>query len=210
MFFTKITNYCRASLFIIFIITLLVACGQDPVDNGGDGTGTDTPENSDGYEDIKVVDGKVRFYISEKENSTRTASGLSARNWATSTVVVNGKSYPVEFTDEQTPRPYIEVMESNNYNAVLQTPSSSMWFGSSAYSNVNLPHSQIYHMESAHIRPFPMYANYDKAKYSLTIGKFNFRLGKSVKIKVEDVDLALRRAEFSLVEYYGEQENKSE
>ena len=50
-------------------------------------------------------------------------------------------------------------------------------------------------------------ANYDKAKYSLTIGKFNFRLGKSVKIKVEDVDLALRRAEFSLVEYYGEQEN---
>ncbi|MBQ2394329.1 MAG: hypothetical protein II307_01040, partial [Alistipes sp.] len=48
MFFTKITNYCRASLFIIFIITLLVACGQDPVDNGDDGTGTDTPENSDG------------------------------------------------------------------------------------------------------------------------------------------------------------------
>lgn len=53
-------------------------------------------------------------------------------------------------------------------------------------------------------------ANYDKAKYSLTIGKFNFRLGKSVKIAVEDVDLALRRAEFTLVEYYGEQENKSE
>ena len=130
MFFTKITNYCRASLFVIFIITLLVACGQDPVDNGNDNTDTDSPENSDGYEDIKVVDGKVRFYISEKENSTRTASGLSARNGATSTVVVNGKSYPVEFTDEQTPRPYIEVMESNNYNAVLQTPSSSMWFGS--------------------------------------------------------------------------------
>ncbi|MBE7090204.1 MAG: ribonuclease R [Clostridiales bacterium] len=53
-------------------------------------------------------------------------------------------------------------------------------------------------------------ANYDKAKYSLTIGKFNFRLGKSVKIAVEDVDLALRRAEFTLVEYYGEQENRSE
>ena len=185
MFSTKITNYCRTNLFIIFIITLLVACGQDPVDNGNDNTDTDSPENSDGYEDIKVVDGKVRFYISEKENSTRTASGLSARNWATSTVVVNGKSYPVEFTDEQTPRPYIEVMESNNYNAVLQTPSSSMWFGSSAYSNVNLPHSQIHHMESAYIRPFPMYANYDKATGNKLIFNDGFAM-VVVKLKGSD------------------------
>ena len=194
MFFTKITNYCRASLFIIFIITLLVACGQDPVDNGDDGTGTDTPENSDGYEDIKVIDGKVRFYISEKENSTRTASGLSARNWATSKVVVNGKSYDVAFTEEQSPRPYVEVAEAGSYNATLQTPSSGMWFGSSAYSNVNLPHSQIYHMESAHIRPFPMYASYSKESGNKLIFNDGFAMivvklkgsAKISSIKVED------------------------
>ena len=148
-------------LALMPLFALFVACGEDPTNEEKPDEKPDTG-GEDGYEDIRVVDGKVRFYISEKENSTRTASGLSARNWATSKVVVNGKSYNVEFTDEQTPRPYIEVTESGNYNAVLQTPSSGMWFGTSAYTNVILPYSQIYHLESAHIRPFPMYASYTK------------------------------------------------
>lgn len=157
----KLTKKLLAILALLPVFALFVACGEDPTNSEGTNDKPDSG-NESGYEDIKVVDGKVRFYISERENSTRTASGMSARNWATSKVVVNGKSYSVEFTDEQTPRPYVEVAESGNYNAVLQTPSSGMWFGSSAYANVKLPHSQIYHMESAYIRPFPMYANYTK------------------------------------------------
>lgn len=41
--------------------------------------------------------------------------------------------------------------------------------------------------------------NFDKKKYSLTIGKHTFRLGQTVRISVEDVDLIMRKAEFILV-----------
>ena len=96
----KLTKKLLAILALLPVFALFVACGEDPTNNDGP---NDKPgsEDESGYEDIKVVDGKVRFYISERENSTRTASGMSARNWATSKVVVNGKSYSVEFTDEQ-------------------------------------------------------------------------------------------------------------
>ena len=157
----RLSGRAVAMLVVLPIFALCVACGEDPL--SGDNPNNNPGEGgTDGYEDIKVVDGKVRFYLSEQENSTRTASGMSARNWATSKVVVNGKSYSVEMTDEETARPYVEVVESGSYNAVLQTPSSGVWFEGSAYSNVKLPHSQIYHMESAHLRSFPMYAAYAK------------------------------------------------
>ena len=46
-------------------------------------------------------------------------------------------------------------------------------------------------------------ANFDKKKYTFSIGKHTFRLGQSVRISVYDVDLIARKAEFILV---GEEE----
>ena len=113
-----------AVLAVMPMLALAVACGDDPTSgNGGETTGGegDKPgtggDNTEKYEDIKVVGGKVRFYLSEKENSTRTATNLSSRDWAKSSVIMNGKTYEVALTEEATPRPYVEVDESSSYTA---------------------------------------------------------------------------------------------
>ena len=150
------------------MFALSIACGEDPTpNNNGDNSGEgDKPGteggNTEKYEDIKVVNGKVRFYLSEAENSTRTATGLSARDWAKSKVVMNGKNYEISLTEGENPRPYVEVDEANSYSASLITTSSGRWHGSSTYSDIKLTHSQIYHTSSSNIKSFPMYGSYSK------------------------------------------------
>ena len=57
-------------LALLPIFALMVACGDDPV--SGDNPKDDPTEQpgdkpaEEEYEDIKVVDGKVRFYLREK------------------------------------------------------------------------------------------------------------------------------------------------
>ena len=47
--------------------------GEKGIDDPGN------PENpGNGYEDIKVVDGKVRFYLLESENAARKSMGVGA------------------------------------------------------------------------------------------------------------------------------------
>ena len=120
----KLTKKLLAMLALMPLFALFVACGEDPTTGNEDpGTGdTEQPGTTPGgeeekYEDIKVVNGMVRFYLYEKENSTRTSTGLTKRDWAKSSVIINGKSYQVELTDAETPRPYVEVAESSSYNA---------------------------------------------------------------------------------------------
>lgn len=153
------------AITILLSVFTFVMCGEDPTTgNGNDDNGPNNAGDSDSYEDIKVVDGKVRFYLSEHENSPRAASGMSARNWTTSKVVVNGKEYEIQFTDEQEPRPFADVDASisGRYDAILLALTSSQWYENSAYSDVRLSHAQSFHMMSAHIRSFPMYASYSK------------------------------------------------
>ena len=155
-------------LALIPMFALAIACGEDPTsNNNGDNSDEGDKPNTEGdniekYEDIKVVNGKVRFYLSEKEDATRTITGLSARDWAKSSVIMNGKTYAVALTDEKTSRPYVEVDEANSYNASLITSTSNRWHGSSTYSDIKLTHSQIYHTSASSIKAFPMYASYSK------------------------------------------------
>ena len=168
----NLTKRLIALLAIVPMFVLFVACGDDPTNNNpngddptdqpGDNPGGGTGEEEEKYEDIKVVDGKVRFYLKEKPNSTRTATGLTARDWAKSSVIMNSKSYEISLTDESTPRPYIEVPESGNYNATLITPDSKKWYGTSTYSDIKLPYSQFRHTAANVIKSFPMYGSYSK------------------------------------------------
>lgn len=159
-------NLIKAGRWFMLVAMFVagVACGDDPTSATGPGKDPDKPSSDENYEDIKVVDGKVRFYLEEKSGAVRTAGGLKARNWATTRAQVNGKSYNIEFTDEETPRPYIEVNASStdSYNVVLLASGASQWYESSVYTNVRLSHSQIYHFAESHIRSYPMYATYSK------------------------------------------------
>ena len=159
----KLTKKLFAMLALLPIFALCVACGEDPTgQDGPNNNGDDPNDEQEQYEDIKVVDGKVRFYLKEKENSTRTATNMTARDWAKSKVEMNGKSYSVQLSDEKTPRPYVEVPQADKYEAVLLTSSSDKWYGANPKSDVKLPYSQFYHTAIANIKAFPMYASYTK------------------------------------------------
>ena len=159
----RIAKNLFAAAVLIPVLAMFVACKPEPewvdgpdVDEGGEG------EEQEQYEDIKVVDGKVRFYLSEKEGSTRTATSMTARDWAKSSVVMSGKTYSVQLTDEETPRPYVEVASASSYSATLLTPTSDKWYGGSPYADIKLPPSQFYQNAIANIKSYPMYASYSK------------------------------------------------
>ncbi len=178
MFNVKTIIRVLTTFAILPLLAFSVACGEDPTPGNEPGN-EDDPNNGgndkvEEYEDIKVVDGKVRFYLKEKEGATRTATNMKARDWATSSVQMNGKSYKVEFTDEKTPRPYVEVAEAESYSATLLTSNSSKWLGGG--NEVKLPYSQIYHTAIANIKSFPMYASYTKENGNKLIFNDGFAL----------------------------------
>ncbi|HBB11837.1 MAG TPA: metal-dependent hydrolase, partial [Alistipes sp.] len=127
-----------------------------------DPDGPDNPGGGDEYEDIQVVNGKVRFYLREAENSVRKAMGTGERAWSKSLVSVNGKSYAVE--SDENGRYYVEASASSSgtYNAILTNSGSSGWYGSSAYADVKLPYSQFWAATAASLQSYPMYGSYTK------------------------------------------------
>lgn len=194
----------RKSLdFVLRSAMLLIACfclscsSDDTKDEGntGDGGGTEEP-GGDEYEDIKVVDGKVRFYLYEDDNAARKAMGVKAYNWTTANVAVNGKAYEISVDDKG--RRYIEVTEasSGTYNATLSTAESSKWYGSSLYADVKLPYSQFWTATAAALNTYPMYASYtkengNKLKFNDGFAVLDLALTGSAKIssvKVESLD----------------------
>ena len=160
--FETVKKIFTAVAILPLFAALCVACGEGPAqeDNGGGDTPTEDPAEK--YEDIQVVGGKVRFYLSEKKDATRTATNMTARDWAKSKVEMNGKTYAVDLTDEETPRPYVEVDKADNYKAVLVTSTSNKWDSSYLGAEIVLPYSQFYHTAISNIKSFPMYASYSK------------------------------------------------
>ncbi len=150
-----------ALLVMLPTIAMFTACGEDTTEDEIK-PDNEIVEEYGPYEDIKVVNGVVKFYLYEKSDATRTAANMTARDWAKSKVVMNGKTYDVELTDEKSPRPYIEVARAENYNATLVTSTSNKWYGESTTEGIKLPHSQIHHVAISNIKSFPMYASYSK------------------------------------------------
>ena len=146
---------------MLLISCFCMACGSGDK-NIDDPDGPDTPGGGDEYEDIKVVDGKVRFYLRESENSPRKAMGAGERAWNKSYVSINGKSYTIE-TDE-TGRKYVDASAASSgaYNAILTTPGSADWYGTSAYTDVKLPYSQFWATTGTSLQSYPMYGSYTK------------------------------------------------
>ena len=114
-------------------------------------------------EGIDIVENKVRFFLEERSDGTRRVTNIAARDWSTSTISVNSAIYPIEFTADKRPYVDVEFSEDNSYTALLQTPSSSSRYGTNAYTNLKLPHSQFHNTVESIISAFPMYAQYAPA-----------------------------------------------
>ncbi|MBO5235256.1 MAG: metal-dependent hydrolase [Alistipes sp.] len=146
-----------------------------------------------GKEGIDIVDNKVRFYLSEKSGSTRTATSLAARNWQTSTVTVNGTAYDILFTEQGEPYVEVAVADDNVYQAVLSTPTSGSRHGSTPYVDIKLPYSQFQHTAESVITSFPMYASYtpesgNKLIFNDGFALINIKMKGSAKISSVKVD----------------------
>ena len=149
----------KPALLLAGCLCMACSSGDKHVD---DPDGPDNPGGGDEYEDIQVVNGKVRFYLREAENSVRKAMGTGERAWSKSLVSVNGKSYAVE--SDENGRYYVEASASSSgtYNAILTNSGSSGWYGSSAYADVKLPYSQFWAATAASLQSYPMYGSYTK------------------------------------------------
>lgn len=147
---------------LMLIGAILVCCGKDPEENNGNGNNSTEQHNqAKPGEPISVVDGKVRFYLSEKDNSIRAVAGLGISDWKSFNVSIGGVDYPVLLTDEG--EPYIEADPASAYNGVLYSESSSRYYGLSRYVGVVLPYSQFQHTAGSEIAALPMYASYSEA-----------------------------------------------
>lgn len=148
-------------LLLLTAVSLLLAFGF----SGCEEKGTDLPKEEpeeDVYEDIEVVDGKVRFYLSEEAGSAREKMGTPERRWLSSTVTVNGVKYKISFDEKS--RPYVDVSADpgSTYNANIVTSESGKWYDESVYSDVRIPYSQFYEKTAADLASYPMYGSYRK------------------------------------------------
>ena len=111
-------------------------------------------------EGLEFVDGKVRFYLSEAANGIRATLGITNRNWSSSSVIVNGKSYSISFDEDEMPYIDVESNTSNSYSATLATSQSSNYYGDTPYVGLKFSHSQFFHKATTVLSHYPMYANY--------------------------------------------------
>lgn len=148
-----LNSFSKTTVLLICCCCLGCGNGEKEIDD------PDRPDRPDGdeYEDIEVVDGKVRFYLSESENGIRRPMGVGERVWNESKVTVNGKPYAIA-TDENDRR-YIDVAASNagTYNATLTTTESGSWYDTSVYTDVKLPYSQFWTTTAQALQSYPMY-----------------------------------------------------
>ena len=157
-------NEIARLLIVASMLTFGVACGEEPapVDPEGSGTEQDKPgEDNQPSGDDEILDGKLRFYLSERSTDIREFAGVEERDWDLSEVVVDGKNYLVSLSCDG--RPYVDIDEDVEAEticeAVLVDSKSSSWYGATPYESVKLPYSQIRHTQLAQVRSMPMYAS---------------------------------------------------
>lgn len=141
---------------ILALLILLASCSgggnaDGPVNPGGEEPGT---------VELKVVDGKVRFYVTNAESSPRVSLGIIPSSYAKYKVRVNGADFPVSVDSDGESYVDVPVAADGKYTAVLYTSKSSSWCGSSFYSDIILPYSQFYKATALAMADMPQYASY--------------------------------------------------
>ena len=179
-------------LLALSAAALMLGC--EKVDGGNEGSSNGTP--ADKGQPISVVDGQVRFYLDyDAPNSVREAFGLSGDDFTGCKLNVNGTDYTIYPDDSGNWYADVEAMSNDIYNAVLLTRNSAKWFGSSAYKDLAVPHSQFWSLTRASFKDFPRYASYNESdgnvlKFSDAVALLDIRVkgsGKLASVKVRSV-----------------------
>lgn len=191
-------------LLAFSLVSLLLGCQK--ANNGDERNGSQQP--ADKGLPISVVDGKVRFYMDySAPGSLREALGLPTNDFTGCKVNVNGSDYTLYPDESGNWYADVEAMSNDTYNAVLLTRNSSKWFGSSAYKDLAVPHSQFWSLTRASFKDFPRYASYNESdgnvlKFSDAVSMLDIRIkgsGKiaSVKVRAENGEVIAGKAVYS-------------
>ncbi len=156
-------------LFFILALSLLaVCCDKDPA-------GKDNPakeQESRKGAPISETDGKVRFYMDyESTSSIREQLGLPTSDFTGCKVNVNGSDYTLYPDDAGNWYADVAAVSNNVYNAVLLTRNSAKWFGSSAYKDLVVPHSQFWSGTKSSFKDYPRYASYSESDGNVLVFK---------------------------------------
>ena len=150
---------------LCFLALTAISC-EDLNSNASEGKEDEIP-------DIEIVDGKVKFFVSEVEDGPRAAAGVKSR---LTKINVNGKDYtPVKEADGSL-SVTVEASLSGEYVAVWTNSLSSKWYEGSAIQNVKLPYSQFRGITDADLPDFPLYAAYSRETGNRLIFKDAFAM----------------------------------
>ncbi len=181
----------RKNLILTIIaagLMVLAGCEKKP--------GTEKPDpkpDPEETEDIVVVDGKVRFYLSVDGNAASLKMGAKKHSWTTKDKIrVNNSQYSVQQDADK--RYYIDAnaADDNVYKTAFYE--SSKYFPASCFTGVIIPHAQCYKAGGNPLAGYPMYAVYSKTTGNKLIFKDGYAvLALTLKgtasissIKVED------------------------
>ncbi len=116
---------------------------------------------------IKVIDGKVRFFIDVDNNAPRVLAGVEKSKILerAEKLYVNGKAYPI--SADENGNLYSDVYENSEgtYSAALSLKGESNWFDQNPGNNLTIPCGQFYGNSSEDSFPlqFPLFGKYSEA-----------------------------------------------
>ena len=188
--------------------TLLIAAGLlTGMSCSKSDEGDDPGKPGEETEDIVVVDGKVRFYLSVDDASPSLLMGAEKHRWsAKDKVRVNNNQYTVQIDDRK--RPYIDVKAADDKVYKAGFYEKNKYFATSCFTGVLFPHAQFCKSGGSALADYPLYAVYTPS----TGNKLIFRDGYGVlavslkgdasvsSIKVEDASGAYLAGDFNFDE----------
>ncbi len=188
-------KFLHAMLIFLSVLSVPFSCSND----SKPGKETEPSEITAGGP-IKVVAGKVRFFVDVSDDAPRVLAGVK-KSWILDNIdalYINGKSYGV--TADEKGNLYADVLENSNgtYNAALALKSDNKWFSSNPGDELNIPCGQFYGVarEKAAMTQFPMFGKYSEATGNRILmtdmtGMLRLRIkgdGRVVSVKLQTAD----------------------
>lgn len=115
---------------------------------------------------IRVISGKVRFFIDVSDDAPRVLAGIDKSKLLDNItkLYVNGKSYEISTDDNG--NKYSDVLENSlgTYNAAVTMKDGDKWFDSNPGDALTIPCGQFYGIdgEDAALNLFPMFGQYSE------------------------------------------------
>lgn len=155
-------SFSPAAAVLLSFFCLASSCNNDSKSGRDDGTSEITAGDP-----IKVVGGRVRFFMDVSDDAPRVLAGVKKSQILDKidSFYVNGKGYGVTADDKGNLYADVLANSAGNYNAALSLKCENKWFASNPGNKLTIPCGQFYGMadESGAMTQFPMFGKYSES-----------------------------------------------